>query len=308
MQEIRFDGQVAIVTGAGLGLGRAHALALAARGARVVVNDLGSAIDGTGGSQSPAQQVVDTIHEAGGEALANSADVTRPEQVEAMVAAAMARWGRVDILINNAGVLRDKSFAKLSLDDFRFVMEVHVMGTVHCCKAVWDIMRAQNYGRIVMTSSPSGLFGNYGQANYAAAKMAVIGLMHTLQIEGGKHNIRVNALAPAAATRMTEGLLPPELAQQLSPEAVTAGLLTLADADAPTNVILMTAAGHYARCRIVESEGLLLHGDSIGPEAIRAAWDQVEDTGQQRAYANSPEQAVRLMARLAEAQGKPHAP
>ncbi len=205
---IRFDGRVAIVTGAGGGLGRLHALALAARGAAVVVNDLGGAIDGSGGAPVAANAVVEQIRAAGGEAIASAASVTDFAAVQGMVDAAMREWGRVDILVNNAGILRDKSFAKMDLADFRVVMDVHLMGAVHCTKAVWEIMSAQNYGRIVMTTSSSGLFGNFGQANYGAAKMALVGLMQTLSLEGAKHDIRVNCLAPTAATRMTEHLLP----------------------------------------------------------------------------------------------------
>lgn len=203
---MRFDGQVAIVTGAGGGLGREHALALAARGARVVINDLGGARDGSGGSASAAEAVVAEIEAAGGEAIANAASVTDYAAVQAMVDQAMAKWGRIDILVNNAGVLRDKSFAKMELEDFRFVLDVHLMGAVNCTKAVWEIMRGQNYGRIVMTTSSSGLYGNFGQANYGAAKMALVGLMQTLSIEGAKNDIRVNCLAPTAHTRMTEDL------------------------------------------------------------------------------------------------------
>ena len=201
---IRFDGRVAIVTGAGGGLGRLHALALAARGASVVVNDLGGTLDGSGGTPTAANAVADEIRAAGGKAIANGASVTDLAAVQAMVAAAMTEWGRVDILVNNAGILRDKSFAKMEIDDFRAVMDVHLMGAVHCTKAVWETMRAQNYGRIVMTTSSSGLFGNFGQSNYGAAKMALVGLMQTLSIEGAKNDIRVNCLAPTAATRMTE--------------------------------------------------------------------------------------------------------
>ena len=224
---IRFDGRVAIVTGAGGGLGRQHALALAARGAKLVVNDLGGTLDGNGGTTSAAQTVVDEIRAAGGEAIASGASVTDAAAVQAMVDAAVKTWGRVDILVNNAGILRDKSFTKMTLDDFRLVIEVHLMGAVNCTKAVWDLMRAQNYGRIVMTTSSSGLYGNFGQSNYGAAKMALVGLMQTLAIEGAKNDIRVNCLAPTAATRMTEHLMPEAVLKLLQAEAVTPGLLAL---------------------------------------------------------------------------------
>ncbi|WP_312064615.1 SDR family NAD(P)-dependent oxidoreductase [Brevundimonas sp.] len=270
---IRFDGQVAIVTGAGGGLGREHALALAARGAKVVVNDLGGARDGSGGSATAAEAVVAEIEAAGGEAMANAASVTDAAAVEAMVAEVMARWGRIDILVNNAGILRDKSFAKMELADFRLVMEVHLMGAVHCTKAVWDIMRAQNYGRIVMTTSSSGLFGNFGQANYGAAKMALVGLMQTLAIEGAKNDIRVNALAPTAHTRMTEDLqgLPLEA---LGPELVTPGLLHLVSRDAPTRAILAAGAGGFERAYVTLTQGDFAVGLDA-PEQVAARFDAI---------------------------------
>ena len=261
---IRFDGRVAIVTGAGGGLGREHALALAARGARVVVNDLGVARDGAGSSASPAQSVVAEIIAAGGEAIANGASVTDPVAVQAMVDEAVAKWGAVDILVNNAGVLRDKSFAKMTLDDFRFVVDVHLMGAVNCTKAVWDGMRERNYGRIVMTTSSSGLYGNFGQANYGAAKMALVGLMQTLSIEGAKNNIRVNCLAPTAHTRMTEDLGAALPLEALGPELVTPGLLYLLSEDAPSRVILAAGAGGFERAYVT-----LTQGDyATGPDAL----------------------------------------
>eukprot|EP01034_Spumella_vulgaris_P037980 gene37980-46865_t len=228
MTDIDFKGRVAIVTGAGGGLGRQHALALAARGAKVLVNDLGGAVDGSGGTVGAAQKVVDEIRAAGGEALANGASVTDFAAVQAMVQQAVDAWGRVDVLVNNAGILRDKSFGKMEMDDFRLVVDVHLMGAAHCCKAVWPHMVAQQYGRIVMTTSSTGLYGNFGQANYGAAKLAQVGLMQTLAIEGAKHNIHVNALAPTAATRMTEGLMPQEVLDALKPEAVVPAMLVLA--------------------------------------------------------------------------------
>ena len=255
---IRFDGRVAIVTGAGGGLGRQHALALAARGAKVVVNDLGGTLDGNGGTPLAAQQVVDEIIAAGGIAMANGASVTDADAVQAMVDAAMAAWGRVDILVNNAGILRDKSFTKMTLDDFRLVIEVHLMGAVNCSKAVWDLMRAQNYGRIVMTTSSSGLFGNFGQSNYGAAKMALVGLMQTLSIEGAKNDIRVNCLAPTAATRMTENLMPEAVLKLLQPEAVTPGLLALVSEDAPTRAILCAGAGAFERAHVTLTQGIFV--------------------------------------------------
>lgn len=273
---LRFDNRVAIVTGAGGGLGRQHALALAARGARVVVNDLGGARDGTGGSATAAEAVVAEIKAAGGEAMADAASVTDPAAVEAMVAAAMARWGRVDILVNNAGVLRDKTFAKMTLEDFRFVVDVHLMGAVNCTKAVWEIMRTQNYGRIVMTTSSSGLYGNFGQSNYGAAKMALVGLMQTLSIEGAKNDIRVNCLAPTAHTRMTEDLGAALPLEALGPELVTPGLLHLVAEDAPSRVILAAGAGGFERAYVTLTQGAFITG-ADAPEQVAARFDEISD-------------------------------
>jgi NAD(P)-dependent dehydrogenase (short-subunit alcohol dehydrogenase family) len=273
---MRFDGRVAIVTGAGGGLGREHALALAKRGAKVVVNDLGGARDGSGGSATAAEAVVAEIAASGGEAMVNTASVTDFVAVEAMVAAAMEKWGRVDILVNNAGVLRDKTFAKMGLDDFRFVMDVHLMGAVHCTKAVWDIMRDANYGRIVMTTSSSGLYGNFGQSNYGAAKMALVGLMQTLSIEGAKNDIRVNCLAPTAHTRMTEDLgarLPLEL---LGPDTVTPGLLHLVSEDAPSRCILTAGAGGFERAYVTLTQGIRAVGEDA-PEQVAARFAEISD-------------------------------
>ena len=267
---INFKGRVAIVTGAGGGLGRQHALALAVRGAKLVVNDLGGARDGSGGSGSvsAAQAVVDEIKAAGGEAIANGASVTDYLAVQAMVQQAIDTWGRVDILINNAGILRDKSFAKMEIADFELVMDVHLMGAVHCCKAVWPHMNAQKYGRIVMTTSSSGLYGNFGQSNYGAAKMALVGLMQTLSIEGAKNDIRVNCLAPTALTRMTEGLMPEAVLQALKPEAVVPAMLVMVSTDAPTRTILCAGAGTFEAANITLTQGVHLGMDSDTPEQL----------------------------------------
>ncbi len=248
---IRLDGRVAIVTGAGGGLGRAHALALAARGAKVVVNDLG----GPDGVSANAEAVVEEIRKAGGAAIAHGTSVTDEAGVEDMVAKAMTAWGRIDILVNNAGILRDKSFAKMDLADFRLVLDVHLMGSAICTKKVWEIMRAQNYGRIVMTTSSSGLYGNFGQSNYGAAKMALVGLMQTLALEGAKNDIRVNCLAPTAATQMTENILPPEMLKLFAPELVSPGLLALVAEDAPTRTILCAGAGTFAAAYVTLTQG-----------------------------------------------------
>ncbi|MDD2547407.1 MAG: SDR family NAD(P)-dependent oxidoreductase [Burkholderiaceae bacterium] len=275
--EMDFKGRVAIVTGAGGGLGRQHALALAARGAKVLVNDLGSGVHGEGGSVSPAQAVVDAIRAAGGEALANGASVTDFEAVQAMVQQAIEAWGRVDILVNNAGILRDKSFSKMDLADFRLVLDVHLMGAVHCCKAVWPHMLAQNYGRIVMTTSSTGLYGNFGQTNYGAAKLAQVGLMQTLALEGAKHHIHVNALAPTAATRMTEGLMPEEVLAALQPEAVVPAMLVLAHESAPTRTILCAGAGSFEAAHITLTQGIHLGVGPTVPEQLAARLAEVTD-------------------------------
>jgi NAD(P)-dependent dehydrogenase (short-subunit alcohol dehydrogenase family) len=266
---IDFTGRVAIVTGAGGGLGREHALALAKRGAKVVVNDLGGARDGSGGSTSAAQAVVDEIILAGGEAMANSASVTDLLAVQAMVQATMEKWGRIDILINNAGILRDKSFAKMEMDDFKLVVDVHLMGSVNCCKAVWPIMSAQNYGRIMMTTSSSGLYGNFGQSNYGAAKMALVGLMQTLSIEGAKHDIRVNALAPTAATRMTNGLYPEAMLDAIKASDVVPAMLALAAQDAPNRTILCAGGGSFEAAHITLTKGAYLgRGDDVAEHLL----------------------------------------
>jgi len=274
---MRFDGRVAIVTGAGGGLGRLHALALAARGAKVVVNDLGGTLDGNGGTPQAAQKVVDEITATGGTAMANGASVTDAAAVQAMVDAAIAAWGRVDILVNNAGILRDKSFTKMSIDDFRLVVDVHLMGAVHCTKAVWEAMRAQNYGRIVMTTSSTGLYGNFGQANYGAAKMALVGLMQTLSIEGAKNDIRVNCLAPTAATRMTENLMPEAVLNLLRPETVTPGLLALVAEDAPTRAILCAGAGAFERAHVTLTPGVFIGLPDDAAEQVAAQFDAISD-------------------------------
>jgi NAD(P)-dependent dehydrogenase (short-subunit alcohol dehydrogenase family) len=274
---IDLSGKVAIVTGAGGGLGREHALLLASRGAKVVVNDLGGSVAGTGGSATAAEAVVEQIRAAGGQAIANAASVTDYAAVAQMIEQARAEWGQVDILVNNAGILRDKSFAKMGLDDFRAVVEVHLMGAVNCTKAVWDHMRARNYGRIVMTTSSSGLYGNFGQANYGAAKMALVGLMQTLALEGAKTNIRVNCLAPTAATRMLEGLLPAEILAHLRPGLVSPGLLALVAEDAPTRTILCAGAGGFEQAHITLTQGIYTGEAPDAAEQIAAQWDKVGD-------------------------------
>jgi len=302
---IRYDGKVAIVTGAGQGLGRSHALQLASRGAKVVVNDLGGGVDGTGASSEAARAVVAEIEAAGGEAIANGANVADYDQVQAMVDEAVARWGRVDILVNNAGILRDKSFSKGEMSDFRLVLDVHLMGTVHCTRACWEIMREQNYGRVVVTTSSSGLYGNFGQTNYGAAKMGVIGLMNTLVLEGAKYDIRVNALAPTAGTRMTEGLIAEKAFELLTPETVTPAVLYLVSEDAPNRTILCAGAGGFAVARIVETEGVWLAPDEQTPEGIAAHWQEITDESGARALQAGFEQSVKFTTRAAQGLGIP---
>ena len=294
---IRYDGQVAIVTGAGNGLGRSHALALASRGAKVVVNDLGGAVDGSGSSSEAALEVVRTIEAAGGEAVANGANVADLNQVEAMVAQTIEKWGRVDILVNNAGILRDKSFVKMTMEDFKLVVDVHLIGSANCTKAVWPLMREQGYGRIVMTTSSSGMYGNFGQSNYGAAKMAVVGLMNTLVLEGHKYDIKVNCLSPTAGTRMLDGLLSDEISAVLTVEAVTTGLLTLCDTDAPNRTILCAGAGGYARTHIYETDGIFLAPEDQTPENVRANMEAIENIDNQRMLVGGFQQTDKFVAK-----------
>ena len=300
---IRFDDRVAIVTGAGNGLGRSHALAMAARGAKVVVNDLGGDVHGVGGSTSAAQAVVDEIVAAGGEAIAHGANVCKMDEVEDMVKTAMDKWGRIDILVNNAGVLRDKTFSKMEVSDFEFVLQVHLMGSVNCTKAVWEIMKEQQYGRIIMTTSSSGLYGNFGQTNYGAAKLGLVGFMNTLCIEGAKYNVKTNCLSPTAATRMTEGLMPEEALALLTPESVTTGLLTLCDEDAPNRTILCAGAGGFASAIIYETDGICLSGDDMTPENVRAQMAEIKSADGQEEYTQGGQQTMKFVSKAAAAAG-----
>ena len=274
---IRFDNRVAIVTGAGNGLGRQYALDLAARGARVVVNDLGGSRDGSGSSATAAEAVVEEIRKAGGEALASAASVTDADAIFAMVEEVKAKWGRIDILINNAGILRDKTFTKMTLEDFRMVLDVHLMGSVICTKAVWDLMREQAYGRILMTTSSTGLYGNFGQANYGAAKAGLVGLMKTLVLEGAKYNVRVNTVAPLAATRMTEDLMPAEMLEKMGPETVAPAALYLVSEDAPTNVILNAGGGGFESANVTITPGIHVSPDAMTVETVAARIAEIRD-------------------------------
>ncbi len=297
MADIRFDGKVAIVTGAGGGLGRQHALELARRGAKVVVNDLGGSIDGSGGSSDAAKAVVEEIKSLGGEAIADGASVTDDTGVANMVKTTIDAWGRIDILIANAGVLRDKSFSKMEIADFEFVLNVHLMGTVKPTKAVWEIMREQNYGRIVVTTSSSGLYGNFGQSNYGAAKLSLIGFMNTIKLEGQKNNVHINAIAPVAATRMTANILPPQIADRLKPEYVTPGVVYLVSEEAPTGVILTAGAGTFAMAHICETQGVYLGEGGLSVEEVRDNWAKITDTAGQEAYQNGGLQTQKFMAK-----------
>ena len=254
---ISFEDRVAIVTGAGGGLGKQHALELGRRGAKVIVNDLGGSVDGTGGSMSASEAVAQEIIDAGGTAIANGASVTNLDAVQSMVDSTMSKWGRIDILVNNAGILRDKTFAKMELANWHAVLDVHLVGSLNATKCVWPVMIEQNYGRIVMTTSTSGLFGNFGQSNYGAAKLGLVGFMNTLRFEGAKYNVFTNSIAPIAATRMTLELPGFEdSSDRLAPELVTPAVVFLCSENAPNGRIIQAAGGRYYSADIRENEGV----------------------------------------------------
>lgn len=288
---ITFENQVAIVTGAARGLGRGYAEALAQRGAKVIVADLGEG----------AELAAEAIRSAGGEAKAWDIDVTDFEAVQRMVDRTVADWGRLDVVINNAGILRDRTFAKMELGDFRSVLDVHLMGSVHCCKAAWDVMREQKYGRLLLTSSSSGMYGIFGQANYAAAKAAMLGFMNVLHLEGERYDIRVNSILPNAITAMTEGLLKPEAERLLAPEAVAPGALFLVSKDAPSRVLLAAGGGSFARVYVTETEGISLSGEALSPEGVAAGFDEISDRSNAREIMSGFEQADKLAASAAQA-------
>tara|TARA_B100000945_G_scaffold104817_1_gene82994 strand:+ start:92 stop:1063 length:972 start_codon:yes stop_codon:yes gene_type:complete len=291
---IRFDNKVAIVTGAGGGIGKEHALELAKRGAKVVVNDLGGSVDGSGASDA-ANEVVELIKSEGGEAISNGASVTDLDAVKAMVNETMEEWGRIDILVNNAGILRDKSFHKVTLEDFNLVMDVHFQGSLNCTHTIYPIMREQEYGRIIFTSSASGVYGNFGQTNYGSAKMAMIGLMNTLKLEGQNKNIFTNSITPVAYTRMTEGLIPEDFRKNLSSEFITPAVIYLASEDAPNGVTIAAGAGVFSRILIHETMGVSLGmGEDMTPENIHANWDKISDMTEARALQNGGEQTLKF--------------
>ncbi|MEP3653865.1 MAG: SDR family NAD(P)-dependent oxidoreductase [Litorimonas sp.] len=298
MSSVEFNNRVAIVTGAGGGLGRSHALALAARGVKVVVNDLGGSVDGTGGGATMAENVVAEIIAAGGEAIANGANVTNEDEVQAMVDEAIAKWGKVDILVNNAGILRDKSFSKMEMADWDLVVAVHLKGSAICTKAVWSHMKANGYGRVVMTTSSSGMYGNFGQTNYGAAKAGLSGFMRTLCLEGAKYDIRVNTLSPTARSRMTENLMPEEILEKLTVESVSAGLVYLVCDDAPNRMILCAGAGGYSETKVFETQGINLSEGEQTAENVAKFIDKIRDTDGQEEYTNGGQQGAKFLTRI----------
>ena len=298
MSSVEFNNRVAIVTGAGGGLGRSHALALAARGVKVVVNDLGGAVDGTGGSETMAEQVVAEIIAAGGEAIANGANVTNEDEVQAMVDEAIAKWGKVDILVNNAGILRDKSFSKMTLADWDLVVAVHLKGSAVCTKAVWNHMKENTYGRIVMTTSSSGMYGNFGQTNYGAAKAGLSGFMRTLCLEGAKYDIRVNVLSPTARSRMTENLMPEEILEKLTVESVSAGLVYLVCDDSPNRMIMCAGAGGYSETKVFETSGINLSEGAQTAENVAKFIDKIRATNDMEEFTNGGQQGAKFLTRI----------
>jgi len=291
---IRFDDQVAIVTGAGGGIGMQHALELARRGAKVVVNDLGGGVDGTGTSDA-SEAVVDQILSEGGEAIANGASVTDLDAIKDMTEQVVSKWGKIDILVNNAGILRDKTFHNVSMDDFNLVMDVHFQGTLNCTHTIYPIMRENGYGRIVFTSSSSGVFGNFGQSNYGAAKMAMVGLMNTLKLEGQKYNVFSNTITPVAYTRMTENLMPEDFGKQFQPEYITPAVLYLASDQAPNGAIMAAGAGVFSRILIHETMGISLGtGEDMTPENISASWEKISDMSDAKLLQNGGEQTLKI--------------
>lgn len=295
MSGINFENKTVVVTGAGNGLGKAYALEFANRGANVVVNDIGGSVTGDGSENAPADVVVEEINSSGGSAVANYDSVATKQGGESIIESALSNFGSVDAVVNNAGILRDKSFAKVSDEDFRLVLEVHLMGSVNCCKAVWEIMKEQNYGRIVVTSSSSGLYGNFGQTNYGAAKLGCVGLINTLKLEGAKYNIKCNALAPVAGTRMTEDLMPGEVLEKLQPEFVTPAVTYMVSEDAPNGAIIAAGAGVFTRVMIHETMGVNLGtGEEMTAENIADNWEKISDMTDAKLPYQGGDQTVKI--------------
>ncbi len=291
---ISFDNKVVIVTGAGGGLGRSHAIEFARRGAKVVVNDLGGEVDGSGSSSEAANKVVKEIADLGGVAIPNGSSVTDDAGVKHMIDQTIEKFGRIDILVNNAGILRDKSFSKMEMEDFTKVTDVHLIGSVKPTKQVWDIMKDQNYGRIIVTTSSTGLYGNFGQANYGAAKLALVGFVNTLKLEGQKYNIHCNILCPVAYTRMTSNLMPPEAEQLLTPSSVTPAVIYLSGENAPNGTILCAGAGVYSVAKILESDGKNL-GLKATAEDIEKNWDKISDFSNAKPFNMGGEQTAKVI-------------
>ena len=291
---ISFDNKVVIVTGAAGGLGRSHAIEFARRGAKVVVNDLGGEVDGSGGSSEAANKVVKEITNLGGVAIPNGSSVTDDAGVKHMIEQTIEEFGRIDILVNNAGILRDKSFSKMEIEDFVKVTDVHLIGSVKPTKQVWDIMKDQNYGRIIVTTSSTGLYGNFGQANYGAAKLALVGFVNTLKLEGQKYNINCNILCPVAYTRMTSNLMPPEAEQLLTPSSVTPAVIYLSGENAPNGTILCAGAGVYSVAKILESDGKNL-GLKATAEDIEKNWDKISDFSDAKPFNMGGEQTAKVI-------------
>jgi NAD(P)-dependent dehydrogenase (short-subunit alcohol dehydrogenase family) len=296
--DIRFDDKVAVITGAGRGLGRDYAMFLASRGAKVVVNDLGGAEDGKGYSEGPAQKVVDEIEAAGGTAVADFNSVAEPESARATVKTAMDRFGRVDILINNAGILRDKTFLKMSLADYEFVVKVHLLGTVYVTKAAFPVMRQNGYGRIVLATSTSGLYGTYGQTNYGAAKSGIVGFMQALKLEGEKYDIKVNTIAPLATSRLGMGIFPEEIMEMIKPGFVTAAVAFLCSAQcSASGDIICAGGGHYAKARMVESEGFRFNpNETVTPEMFAEKYTEITDMKGARGFDSGAEAVEKALA------------
>ena len=293
---IRFDNRVAIVTGAGNGLGRAHALLLASRGAKVVVNDPGGAVDGKGGGHAAADKVVDEIKSAGGQAVANYESVAEAASAANIVKTAVDAFGTVDIVVNNAGVLRDKTFHNMTVEDFDFVVKVHFLGTAYVTHAAWPILRAKAYGRVVVTSSNSGIYGNFGQSNYGGAKLAVVGFMNALRLEGQKYNIFINALAPIAGTRMTESLMTPEVLAKLDPAFVSPMVAYLCSEQCQrTGEIWSAGAGTFARIEYREAPGLRIEGRAPTLEDVADNIEKIADLSTNRVFRTSTEEVAAVV-------------